>query len=155
MNAALLSSARHDWETPAGLFAAVDAEFRLELDVCALPHNAKLPRFLSPADEALAVAWAPARCWMNPPYGRALPRWVAKANAEALAGALVVCLVPARVETAWWYRWCAPAEVRVIRGRVRFTGAAEDAPFPSALVVMRPGLPAAARMTRYVELPRR
>ncbi len=79
------------------------------------------------------------RVFCNPPYGREIGRWIAKAWESAEKGAcdVVVCLVPARVDTAWWHDYCARGEVRFLRGRVRFGGADSGAPFPSAVVVFR------------------
>jgi site-specific DNA-methyltransferase (adenine-specific) len=75
---------------------------------------------------------------MNPPYGRSIKLWLAKASREAAAGATVVCLLPARTDTTWWHEYCSAAEVRFLRGRIRFGGCKSGAPFPSAVVVMRP-----------------
>jgi hypothetical protein len=50
---------------------------------------------------------------------------------------LVVCLLPARTDTSWWHDHCATAEVRFLRGRVRFGQAETGAPFPSAVVTFR------------------
>jgi len=75
---------------------------------------------------------------MNPPYGATIGRWMAKAWAESQRGALVVCLVPARVDTAWWHDYAARGEVEFLRGRLVFGPAASSAPFPSAVVVFRP-----------------
>jgi hypothetical protein len=50
---------------------------------------------------------------------------------------VVVCLVPARVDTAWWHDYCTRGEIRFLRGRLKFNGAESGAPFPSAVVVFR------------------
>lgn len=133
------SSERHDWETPQAFFEKVNAEFDLDLDVCALVENTKLPRFLSPVScDSLQEPWAPSRCWMNPPYGRTIGKWVRKAYEESRAGALVVCLVPARTDSAWWHDYAMKGEIRFIRGRLKFSGHQWNAPFPCALVIFRP-----------------
>lgn len=78
---------------------------------------------------------------MNPPYGKALPQWVSKAYRSAcIFGATVVCLLPARTDTAWWHDYVLPyaAEIRYLRGRVQFGGASNSAPFPSVIVVFAP-----------------
>lgn len=132
------SSARDDWETPQDLFDELHAEFRFTVDVCALPHNAKCKRFFSPTVDGLSQEWV-GTCWMNPPYGRRIGEWVAKAFRSSLNGATVVCLVPARTDTEWWHRSVArSSEVRLLKGRLRFVGADASAPFPSAVVVFRP-----------------
>ena len=143
-NSGLRSSVTPEWETPPDLFARLDAEFGFTLDACASAANAKVAAYYTREQDALAQPW-PGVVWCNPPYGRAIGRWVEKAYAAALAGSTVVALVPARTETAWWHRWVMrAAEVRVLRLRLRFSGAAINAPFPSAVVVFRPPVPGAA-----------
>lgn len=75
---------------------------------------------------------------MNPPYGRAIGFWIAKAYAAAQAGATIVALIPARTDTIWWHEYVTrAAEIRFLRGRVRFGAAKSGAPFPNAVVVFR------------------
>jgi len=139
MHDALRTSTTEEWETPAALFHAVQAEFALEIDVCASDNNAKLPHFWTREDDALAQQWAPRRCWMNPPYGRRIYLWVRKASQEAARGALIVGLIPARTETDWWCTWVLNAsEIRFIPRRLRFSQWQTGAPFPSAVVIWRP-----------------
>jgi site-specific DNA-methyltransferase (adenine-specific) len=79
-------------------------------------------------------------CWMNPPFGATIWRWVAKAYRQAQSGATVVCLLPARTDTRWWHDFVMRAhEIRFISRRVVYVGAGAPAPFPSVLVVFRPG----------------
>ena len=132
------SSATDQWETPQSLFEELDAEFSFDLDVCALPSNAKCKRYFTPAQDGLAQHWS-GTCWMNPPYGRTIGRWVKKAFDSSQAGATVVALLPARTDTTWWHEFVTRAsEVRFLRGRLRFGAAETGAPFPSAIVVFRP-----------------
>jgi phage N-6-adenine-methyltransferase len=138
-NTGLLTSNTDEWATPTAFFAALDDEFHFDLDVCALPENAKCPRYFSPADDGLTQEWRGV-CWMNPPYGKAIRKWMRKAWESASAGATVVCLVPARTDSAWWNDYAVRGEIRFIRGRLKFGGAVNSAPFPSALVVFRPGV---------------
>lgn len=53
-------------------------------------------------------------------------------------GATVVCLVPARTDTRWWHDHAMRGEVRFVRGRLKFGGSKNSAPFPSAVVVLKP-----------------
>ena len=131
---ALFSSASGEWETPQELFDELDAEFHFTLDVCASPHNAKCEKYLT---DALTVPWT-GICWMNPPYGRNVGKWIQKAYAAAKNGATVVCLLPSRTDTKWWHDYCMKGEIRFIRGRLYFTdstGKTGRAPFPSAIVI--------------------
>jgi len=74
---------------------------------------------------------------MNPPFGAQIGHWVRKAHAEAGNGATVVCLIPSRTDTSWWHECVKDAEVRFIRGRIKFVGAKHNAPFPAAVVIFR------------------
>jgi phage N-6-adenine-methyltransferase len=137
MNTALHFSSQTDlWETPQDLYNKLNMEFGFTLDVCATPQNAKCVRFFTVADDGLTQPWTGV-CWMNPPYGRTIKHWVKKAYESSLAGALVVCLLPARTDTAWWHDYVVKGEVRFIRGRLKFGGQKNSAPFPSAIVIFR------------------
>lgn len=112
-----------------------NAEFGpFDLDPCAAPDNAKCAKYFTAWDDGLAREWT-GRVWMNPPYGRTIGDWMRKAYESSLAGALVVCLVPARTDTAWWHDYAIKGQIRFIRGRLKFGGHENSAPFPSALVV--------------------
>lgn len=133
------SSKTDMWATPQAFFDKVAAEHGpFDVDVCALPENAKAPVFFTPADDGLKQEWR-GRCWMNPPYGRGIGDWMRKAYEASQAGAKVVCLVPARTDTAWWHDYAAKGAVTFIRGRLKFGDAASNAPFPSALVIFQGG----------------
>ena len=142
------SSRKSDWATPWALFRQWDAaQGPFTLDVCAVAGNAKCERFFSPEENGLEQAWS-GKCWVNPPYGRAIGQWIAKAVAELRSGraSRVVCLLPARTDTAWWHDFVIPhGTVHFLRGRVTFEGAPHPAPFPSAVVVFdQPSTSAAA-----------
>lgn len=136
----MFSSATDLWETPRAFFEQLDAEFDFEIDVCALPSNAKCARYFTPEMNGLAQRWW-GMCWMNPPYGRQIGTWVRKAYEASLEGTTVVCLLPARTDTAWWHDYCMRGEIRLVRGRLRFGDARASAPFPSAVVIFRPTSP--------------
>jgi phage N-6-adenine-methyltransferase len=140
------SSKSIDWATPLDFFERLDAEFRFTLDAAASSHNAKCSRFFSEADDGLAQPWkaedgSPATVWVNPPYGRQIAAWVAKARAESWSGSTVVLLVPARTDTRWFHDdvlACRRAEVRFVRGRLKFGNATAGCPFPVMLLIFRP-----------------
>ena len=132
-------SQRDDWGTPPDLFAKLDAEFHFTLDVCASPATAKCARYFTREDDGLAQDWGSDVCFMNPPYGpQETARWIRKAYESAQHGATVVCLVKATPDTKWWHTYAPLAEVRYIPRRLRFDGAKDRAPFPSALLIFRP-----------------
>lgn len=81
------------------------------------------------------------RVFCNPPYGRAIGRWVEKAAKESRKpGTLVVLLIPARTDTAYFHdHLYGEAELRFVRGRLKFCkdGVPQDsAPFPSMVAVL-------------------
>jgi phage N-6-adenine-methyltransferase len=122
------------WETPQKFFDQQNAHWRFTLDVCAVAENAKCARYFSPTDDGLKQDWSGHVCWMNPPYGRDIGKWMEKAYKSSLAGATVVCLVPARTDTAWWQDYASKGAIEFLRGRLKFGSAAHAAPFPSAIV---------------------
>ena len=131
----LRTSLTPEWSTPPDLFAELDAEFHFDLDAASTDENALCERHYTKEDDGLAQPWD-GNVWCNPPYGREIGKWVRKA-AESDGGGVVVCLVPARTDTAWWHDWVVghATEVRFIRGRLKFGGSKSGAPFPSAVVV--------------------
>ena len=153
------SSDRQDWETPQGFFDELDAEFGIQLDVCATAETAKCSAYFDEDEDALSFSWIDEPVlgqmqfvfWMNPPYGWEISKWVKKAYEEAQKGAKVICLIPYRPDTRYWfdYIWEPQAgetityatrprkgvEVRAIKGRLKFDGHKNSAPFPSAIVI--------------------
>ena len=134
INAGLFTSARGDWATPDEVFADLDAEIHFDLDPCAEPETAKCQRFYS-GIEGLLSPWK-GRVFVNPPYGRKIGAWVQRCALASENGAsVVVGLLPARTDTAWFHSYCLKArEIRFIRGRLHFDGRG-PAPFPSMIVV--------------------
>jgi hypothetical protein len=72
------------------------------------------------------------------PYRGVLPAWLSDAASRAAAGETVVCLIPARTDTGWWWDYARRGEVRFLHSRVRFGGQKSGAPFPSAVVRFGP-----------------
>lgn len=132
---------RH-WETPPEVFNPLHTEFHFTLDPCATAKTAKCARFFDEKTNGLAQDWGRERVFMNPPYGREVYAWTRKAREAAERGALVVGLLPASCDLAWWHDdVVGRAEVRYIRGRVRFlTGGPYRASgfFASVIVIWRP-----------------
>ncbi len=137
LNDSLYSSSKQDWETPATLFDPLNEEFGFTLDCCASPDNAKVKSYYS--TRGLERPWRGV-VWMNPPYGRDIKDWVAKARREAKKGAVVVALLPVRSDTRWWHQYVMKAEeVRLLTRRLSFVGASNKATFPAAIVVFGQG----------------
>ena len=129
-NGQLFSSASVEWSTPEDFFAKVEAEFgTFELDAAATARNAVCASFLGPELDALSCPdWSLPEMekrlvWMNPPWGRGIGGWVAKASQQSQEHHLtVVCLLPASTDTSWWHDvvMAHADEVRLIRGRLHF-----------------------------------
>lgn len=135
---AAFSSDKHDWATPQWLFDELNAEFGFDLDAAASDSNAKCADYITADDDGLLQDWGGRTVWLNPPYGRQIGRWIAKAAREAeKPGTTIVLLVPARTDTSWFHEFLySKAELRFLRGRLRFDGARFNAPFPSMVAVL-------------------
>jgi phage N-6-adenine-methyltransferase len=162
VNTEVMFSSKTDmWATPQDFFDLINKEFPFTVDVCATEDNAKCTLFYSPEKDGLKQIWKGV-CWMNPPYGdpefpckkkckkkKCLERgfhnekyipgirdWVQKAYESAKNGTIVVGLLPARTDTKWFHDYIYnKAEIRFIRGRLKFGGCANSAPFPNMLVI--------------------
>lgn len=135
MNKILFSSNKDDWETPLELFNELDQEFHFTIDVCANYDNKKCNRYYSKKDNGLLQDWTKETVWCNPPYGRKISEWVKKAKES---NATVVMLLPARTDTKWFHEYIYKnAEVRFIKGRLKFVGSQNSAPFPSMIVIFK------------------
>lgn len=138
LNQGLYSSATDQWDTPPELVAGLRSVISFDVDVCASRPNV-CSRFYSEAENGLRQTWR-GICWMNPPYGREIGKWVRKAR-ESRDTATTVCLVPARTDTRWWQANIPFASLVVfLRGRLKFGDGSGSAPFPSAFVVFGRGL---------------
>ena len=130
-----------DWRTPPEFFAAFRSRFDLDLDVAASEANAMLPRYWTKADDALSKRWAEHShaIWCNPPYGRGMGRWLAKAVEAAEDGATVCVLTFARTDTRWWHDYAMQAKAwYLVRGRLSFAkpnGTSGPAPAPSVVLL--------------------
>lgn len=132
------TSQSNEWETPKDLFDKLDAEFRFSLDAAATPENAKCDRYFTFIQNGLAQSWGGERVWLNPPYGVDLHKWVQKAATEP--SEVTVMLIPARTDTRYWHAYILgneKAEIRFLKGRLKFGNARHGAPFPTAIVVFR------------------
>lgn len=132
------SSRSVEWPTDPAVFADLNRRFGpFDLDPCATAGNAKCPRFFTKEDDGLAQLWT-GRVFVNPPYGRGIGAWMRKAwEASQTTAELVVCLVPARTDTAWWHDFAVQGEIEFVRRRLKFGSLKNSAPFPSVVVVFR------------------
>ena len=130
------SSASNEWATPQDFFNKLNEEFNFTLDPCATHENHKCAKYYTQEDDGLTQSWDNEIIFCNPPYGRQIKNWVKKAS-EAMGG-VVVLLIPARTDTTYFHDYIYnKSEIRFIRGRLKFGGHKNAAPFPSMVVVYR------------------
>lgn len=129
------SSKTDQWATPQDFFDELHKEFNFTLDPCADKDNAKCAKYYTSQDDGLTKDWGGERVFCNPPYGREIGKWIKKAHDS---NTLVVMLIPARTDTKAWHEYIfGKAEVRFVRGRLKFGNSKNSAPFPSAIVIFK------------------
>lgn len=129
------SSESMEWNTPKYLFDTFNKTYNFDLDPCATPENTLCEKFYTTHEDGLAQSWANHRVFLNPPYGKDIGKWVKKALKEATDHhAVVVCLLPARTDTKWFWDYCQHGIIQFLQGRVNFSNHKNNAPFPSMIV---------------------
>ena len=135
--AAMFSNKSNEWATPQAFFEELNNEFHFTLDPCSTHENAKCVNHYTVEDDGLSKNWGGQTVFCNPPYGRELPKWVKKCYDESKR-AVVVMLIPARTDTRWFHDYIYnKAEIRFIKGRLKFGDGKSPAPFPSMVVIYK------------------
>lgn len=138
MNRVLFSSNKDDWETPQDFFDKLNEEFHFDLEPCADKDNHKCENFFTKEDDGLLKDWEGHTVFCNPPYGaKSTSDWIRKCAEESCKpNTTVVMLIPARTDTIAFHKYIyGKAEIRFIKGRLKFGGSKNSAPFPSMLVI--------------------
>lgn len=138
MNTQVLFSSKDEvWATPQDFFDTLNEEFHFTLDPCALPENAKCSKYFTPEDDGLQQDWDGEIVFCNPPYCRKVSDWVKKAYYESKKpNTRVVMLLAARTDTKWFHEYIYnKAELRFIKGRLKFGDNKRNAQFPSMIVI--------------------
>ena len=138
MNNELMFSSKTDlWSTPNDFFDKLNDEFRFTLDPCSTHENAKCYKHFTEEENGLLQDWGNEVVFCNPPYGRQIKDWVKKSYEESQKGnTTVVMLIPARTDTIYFHEYIYhKAEIRFIKGRLKFGNAKNSAPFPSMVVI--------------------
>ena len=147
INKHMMSSNSEDWETPQELYDDLNEKYHFTLDACASHTNHKHSVYFTKENDALAHDWF-GMVFMNPPYGTVIKKWIAKAWTESMKGhCMVVCLLPARTDTAWFHDYCTKGKITFLRGRLKFSNSKASAPFPSMIVVFNKN----PRPERFIE----
>jgi site-specific DNA-methyltransferase (adenine-specific) len=123
----MFSSATDHYSTPKEVYDSLDKEFHFDFDPC--PLNSSL--------DGLISIWGKSN-FCNPPYSN-IKAWIYKGHYEwKMNNKTVVFLIPSRTDTRWWHDWVMKAtEIRFIKGRLKFGGAKNSAPFPSCIVIFK------------------
>ena len=135
----MFSSATDNWSTPQDFFDKLNDEFHFTLDVCADENNHKCEHYYTKEIDGLSRPWI-GTIWCNPPYGRKIGEWLRRALFASVAGNTIVMLLPARTDTKWFHDYIynkSNTEIRFIKGRLKFGGCKNSAPFPSMVVIFR------------------
>lgn len=137
INKSLFSSKTPEWETPQDFFDELNKEFNFNLDPCATSETTKCQKYFTKTDDGLKQDWGGYTVFCNPPYGKAIKDWVKKCSDESKKpNTIVVMLIPARTDTRYFHEYIYhKAEIRFIKGRLKFGSAKNSAPFPSMLVI--------------------
>jgi site-specific DNA-methyltransferase (adenine-specific) len=135
----MFSSATNEWATPQDYFNKLNDEFHFTLDPCATHENHKCSKYYTIEENGLIQDWKNEIVFCNPPYGKEMPIWVKKCFEEGQKpNTTVVMLIPARPDTKYFHEYIYDkSEIRFIKGRLKFGGCKNSAPFPSMLVIYR------------------
>jgi site-specific DNA-methyltransferase (adenine-specific) len=108
------------------VYDSLNAEFGFTFDPCPLLSR----------DNGAKIRWS-GRVFCNPPYSHIAEFILSGLWALSVHECeLLVYLLPARTDTAWFHDYCLKSdEIRFVRGRLKFGGAVNSAPFPSMVVV--------------------
>ena len=135
MNKGLFSSNTDLWSTPQEFFDKLNDEFCFTLDPCATEENHKCDKYYTKEQDGLLQDWKDEIVFCNPPYGREIGKWVKKAY-ESRGSKPIVMLLPERTDTKWFHNYIYTyAEIRFIKGRLKFGDSKNSAPFPSMVVI--------------------
>ena len=138
MNNELMFSSKTDlWPTPNDFFDKLNDEFHFTLDPCSTHENAKCYKHFTEEENGLLQDWGNEVVFCNPPYGRQIKYWIKKAYEESQKdNTKVVMLIPARTDTIYFHEYIYhKAEIRFIKGRLKFGNAKNSAPFPSMVAI--------------------
>jgi len=133
----MVSSKSNEWATPQDFFNELNDEFKFTLDPCSTDENCKCLKHYTLGDDGLSKDWSNDTVYMNPPYGGNTSDWIKKAYTESKNGSLVVCLIVSSTDRSYWHDYIFPyaAQIRFVRGRLKFGQSASTAPFASAVVI--------------------
>lgn len=134
----MFSTGKVEWSTPQDFYDNLNSEFHFTLDPCATDENHKCEKYYTKEVNGLLQDWSGETVFCNPPYGRKVTvEWVKKCFDESNHCKNIVMLIPARTDTKWFHQYIyhKAKEIRFVKGRLKFGGCKDAAPFPSMVVV--------------------
>jgi site-specific DNA-methyltransferase (adenine-specific) len=138
MNSALFTSKSDEWSTPQDFYDRLNIQFGFTLDPCATKDNHKCDKYFTIEDDGLKQSWEGGTVFVNPPYSN-IAAWLEKAWKETRNSkkqTCVVCLIPSRTDTKYWHQYVMESDIiYFVKGRLKFGGCKNSAPFPSSVVV--------------------
>ncbi|SOB80758.1 Helix-turn-helix [Sphingomonas guangdongensis] len=131
--------------TPPEFLAMIEQAFgEIDLDPCANTLSSVVAGreiLLSEGGDGLRDGWSGKLAYVNPPFSEQLT-WLRRAHDQWQIGNVktVVCLVPARFDSAWFHSTLSPvAHIYLLQGRVPFltpSGKRQHTPFSLAFVAL-------------------
>lgn len=146
LTSGMFSSRTNEWATPQQFFDRLDEEFGFDLDVAATPENAKCDKFFTEKQDGLEQDWhensESKAVFCNPPFGGQTGLWVEKAFNESQKGCTVVVVIPFRSDTSYLHDFAfnKAHEIRLVRGRLKYNDGDTASPFPTAVIIFKPGI---------------
>lgn len=129
-----LTGGRDDWGTPKPFLEQIEKHYgKITIDLAASYDNKVCEQFVSEKDDFLVFDTSHIKGlgFLNPPYSKC-QSFIRRAYTTAREDFPIVCLVPARTDTAWFHEAAHFAvEIGFLKGRLKFVGAEAGAPFPS------------------------
>ena len=133
--------------TPPEIFDPLNDEFNFTLDAAASDENALCDNYYTVDEDGSVQDWTGHTVWCNPGYDAAsLKAFVQCAMRHVVLGVTTVFLVPCKTDQEWfhllWDRYRVGewrVEFRWVKGRVKFVGNKDSAPFPVVVIVVGPG----------------
>lgn len=141
MNSGLYSSEDDSWATPPDIYDKLNKMFGpFDLDPAASSSNAKCEKYYTRSDSGLRASWYGHSVFLNPPYGRDIHRWMRKCSMERFGAKIICALIPGRTDARWFQEYVLShvSELYFVRGRIKFEGSFNSAPFPSIIAVYHP-----------------
>ena len=126
---------REDWKTPKKIYEDLNNEFHFDFDPCSI--NFEFLNYWFGFD-GLKIEWGNAN-FVNPPYGRGIEKWFEKGYQEWKKGKTIVYLIfVQQSSTKAFHKYVYPfAEVRLLKGRLKFDDGKNGAPFGSMVCILR------------------